>query len=69
MTELLNEQTTDPTSEYRGPEADAKAARIQATLGTDAETLVDTVWLLRYTTVKHNIQWPTHDELMEMRRD
>lgn len=62
-------QTTDPLDEYRGPEADAKAERIQATLGTDAETLTDDVWLLRYTTVKHNIQWPTFDELMEMRRD
>lgn len=60
--------TTDPLDEYRGPEADAKAVRIQATLGTDAETLTDDVWLLRYTTVKHNIQWPTHEELMELRR-
>lgn len=55
------------TTEYIGPEAEAKAERIRATLGTDAETLTDDVWLLRYMTVKHRIQ-PTHEELMEMRR-
>lgn len=60
---------TDERAEYTGPEADAKAARIQATLGTDAETRTDAVWLLRYTTVKHAIQLPTHTELMEMWND
>lgn len=57
------------TDAYRGPEADARAERIRTTLGTDAETLGGTVWLLRYITVKHDIQWPTHAELVEMRRD
>lgn len=62
-------ETSDPEAEYRGPAADAKAERIRATLGTKNETLFDSVWLLRYTSVKHNIQWPTHEELLEMRRD
>lgn len=61
--------TTDPLAQYRGPEADARATAIQATVGTDAETLTDVVWLLRYTTVKHDIQWPTHAELLELRSD
>lgn len=58
----------DSRAQYRGPEAEARALAIKATLGTDAERLTDVVWLLRYTTVKNDIQWPTYDELMEMRR-
>lgn len=61
--------TTDPLAEYRGPAADARAAAIEATAGTEAEKLTDIVWLLRYTTVKHDIQWPTHAELLELRSD
>ena len=49
----------NPTTDYAGPAADARAETIETTLGTDRETLTDTVWLLRYTTVKHGIQWPT----------
>jgi hypothetical protein len=67
MSNPASPTTTD--AEYRGPEADARAAQISATLGTDAETLTDTVWLLRYTTVKYDIQWPTQVDLLEMRRD
>lgn len=59
----------DPRAQYRGPEADARALAIEAALGTDAERLTDVVWLLRYTTVRNDIQWPTYDELTEMRRD
>lgn len=61
--------TIDALAQYCGPEADARAAAIEATLGTEAESLTNVVWLLHYTTVKHDIQWPTHAELMEMRRD
>jgi hypothetical protein len=64
---MSDNKTTDPCAEYRGPQADAKAAQIESALGTDAEMLTDTVWLLRYTTVKNNIQWPTHEELMRER--
>lgn len=56
---------SEPTEEYTGPAADAKAAAIGATLGTDAETAADVVWLLRYTTAKHNIQWPDGAEIVE----
>ena len=56
-----------PRDEYRGPGAEARAARIAETLGTDSETLIDVVWLLRYTTVRDNIQWPSLAELLEMR--
>jgi hypothetical protein len=65
----MKTETTDSSAEYRGMDADARAAQIRTTLGTAAETLVNVVWLLRYTTVKHNIRWPTHAELMEMRHD
>ena len=40
------------SDEYIGPEADARAAAIEATLGTEAERLTDTVWLMRYTMAK-----------------
>ncbi len=61
-------EPTDPLDEYRGPKADAKAALIEQTLGTETEILTDVVWLLRYITVKHSIQWATWDEVIEMRR-
>ena len=66
---MLDPQTTPPgwREEYQGPIADARAAAIEGTLGTDAESLPVTVWLLRYTTVQFNIQWPTTDEMMEIR--
>ena len=35
--------------DYFGPEADAKAARIEGELGTEAESLLDVFWLIRYT--------------------
>src|SRR5579859_4916655 len=60
-------ETTGPMAEYIGPEADAKAAAIDATLGTDNETTADVIWLLRYTTVKHNIQWPTFADMVAAR--
>jgi hypothetical protein len=65
----MSKGEVDADAQYRGPRADARAARIQAMAGTDAETLADAVWMLRYTSVKHGIQWPTHQELMELRRD
>jgi hypothetical protein len=54
-------------AEYRGPAADARAERIRAALGTDEETLQDTVWLLRYIGVKNSIPFPTVAELFEIR--
>lgn len=58
---MKRDQPTSP-SEFCGPEADRRAAAVEAALGTDAETLTDVVWLLRYTTVKYGIQWLAHGE-------
>lgn len=48
----------NPQQEYTGPSADAKAAAIDATLGSDDETAADVIWLLRYVTVRYGIRWP-----------
>jgi hypothetical protein len=60
-------KTAIEATEYRGDAADAKAAAIEATLGTESESLIDTVWLLRYTTAKHDIRFSTQAEMMEER--
>ena len=54
-------------AEFQGPKADARAVAVEAVLGTDAETVTDTIWLLRYTIAKHNTQLPTHEEIMRER--
>lgn len=52
---MPTETMPDPCTEYRVPALGARAAAINAALGADAESQVETVWLLRYTTVKHDI--------------
>lgn len=64
---MTHDQTTGWREQYRGPAADAKATEIRATLGTDMEQIADTIWLLRYMTVKHGIRALTHEELLEER--
>ena len=55
---MISNMGTEPTNTpYTGPSADARAAAIEATLGTDAESLVDTVWLLRYVAVRYGVRW------------